>query len=225
MAVTNRSIREAREHERAEGIFLVYWQMGPSRSLKGLQELGASVGLKRSLNTYKRWSTRYDWQRRVLEKNAAEKTRREQDFSKAIDTMNDRDAMMAQGMKALIVGAVNRYRRQMIEDQEKRQKAEGRSVTPELAMDFRDMAALSRTAVNIERMARGQAINRTEVWVEIATTIVQEFAIIFMTVNKYATEGERESEFIRLADGMVTRYYSQATKKGIQQIGNGGNGQ
>jgi len=222
MAATNRALRESRERERSDGLFLVYWQMGPSRSLVRLQELCASVGLKRSLNTFKNWSVKYEWQRRILEKNAEDKTRRERDFTQAIDTMNDRDAAMAQGMKALIVGAINRYRRQMVEDQQKRQKgaAQGISVTPELDMDFRDMAVLSRTAVNIERMARGQVINRTEVWVDIAT----EFAMIFMTINKLPTEEEREAEFIRLGDEMMTRYYSQATKKGIQLIGNGGNG-
>ena len=223
MAAKNRALREDREKERTDGLFLVYWQMGPSRSLAGLAELCTAVGLKRSIQTFKRWSSKYDWQRRVLEANAREKTKREQDFGQAVDQMNDRDSMMAQGMKTLIVGAINRYRRMMTDDQRTRQASAGQGVTvgPELDMDFRDMAALSRTAVNIERMARGQAISRTEVWVELATTIVQEFAIIFMTVNKFDTEGERESEFIRMADDMVTRYYSQTTKKGIQLIGNG----
>lgn len=225
MAAKNRALREDREKERTDSLFLVYWQMGPSRSLMGLLELCAAVGLKRHINTFKRWSAKYDWQRRVLEANAREKTKREQDFGQAIDQMNDRDAALAQGMKTLIVAAINRHRRQMADDQKIRQAGAGQgvTVTPELTMDFRDMAALSRTAVNIERMARGQAISRTEVWVELATTIVQEFAIIFMTINKYETEGERESEFIRMADDMVTRYYSQATKKGIQLIGNGNN--
>lgn len=218
-------IKRERERERTDALFLVYWQMGPSRSLAGLREICASVGLKRCLNTFKNWSAKYDWQRRVLEKNAVEKTRRERDFSQAIDQMNERDAMMAQGMKGLLVAAINRYRRLMTADQQRRQAsaAQGVTVTPELDMDFKDMAALSRTAVNIERMARGQATSRTEVWVEIATTVVQEFALIFMTVNKFGTEDEREAEFIRLADDMMTRYYSQAAKKGIQLLGNGNN--
>lgn len=218
-------IKQERERERTDALFLVYWQMGPSRSLMALCEVCATVGLKRHLNTFKRWSAKYDWQRRVLEKNAKEKTQREQEFSQAIDQMNERDAMMAQGMKGLIIGAINRYRSRMADDQKYRQgfAAQGVTVTPELDMDFRDMAALSRTAVNIERMARGQAINRTEVWVDIATTVVQEFAIIFMTVNKFGTEEEREAEFIRLSDDMMTRYYSQTTRKGIQLIGNGNN--
>ena len=226
MTALTGAIRTAREQERTDALFMVYWQMGPGRSLAGLQELCATVGLKRHLNTFKNWSSKYDWQRRVLEANAREKTKREHDFTQAIDQMNDRDSMMAQGMKGLIVAALNRYRRTMAEDQRVRQARAGQgiTVTQELDMDFRDMAALSRTAVNIERMARGQAISRTEVWVELATTIVQEFAIIFMTVNKYATEDEREAEFIRMADDMVTRYYSNATKKGIQLIGNGNGG-
>lgn len=219
----DKAAREAAEQERTDGLFLVYWQMGPTRSLMGLAELATSVGLKRALSTYKRWSVKYDWQRRVLERNARERTRREQDFTQAIDQMNDRDAAMAQGMKGLLVAAINRYRRQMTEGQQKRQQAAAQGVTvgPELDMDFRDMAALARTAVNIERMARGQATSRTEVWIEVATTIVQEFALIFMTVNQFATEEEREAEFIRMSDDMMTRYYSQATRKGVQLVGNG----
>lgn len=219
----NPGLKDERERERSDALFLVYWQMGPGRSLMGLLELCASVGLKRHLNTFKRWSTKYDWQRRVLEGNAREKTKREQDFSQAVDQMNDRDAMMAQGMKGLLVAAINRYQRIMNDEQQRRQgiAAQGVTVSPELDMDFRDMAALSRTAVNIERMARGQATSRTEIWVEIATTVVQEFSIIFMTINKFETEAERESEFIRLADDMMTRYYSLTARKGIQLIGNG----
>ena len=225
MAKTDSALREAREQERTDALFLVYWQMGPSRSLAALLELGTTIGLKRSLTTFKRWSAKYEWQRRILEKNAEDKTRRERDFGQAIDQMNERDAMMAQGMKGLLVAAINRYRRMMTDDQNRRQAAAGQGVTvsPELDMDFRDMAALARSAVNIERLARGQATSRTEVWVEIATTVVQEFAIIFMTINKFATEGEREAEFIRLSDDMMTRYYSQTARKGIQLIGNGNN--
>jgi len=202
MTRKNQASLEARQREKSDCLFLVYQWMGPERSLIKLLEYATSMGLKISENTIKRYSVKFGWQRRLLENQSKESERLEQETSKIVDEMNRQDAMMAQGMKALVIAGLRYHQERM-----KRSRIENT-----INMKFSDLAGMARSAQHIERLARGQATSRTEVWVDVASTVVREFVLIFDAVNKLDSPDEREQEFLRLGDEMMTRYYSEAVK-------------
>ena len=212
MATSNKLSRDQRMAEKADALFLVYRTMGPSRSLAALHQLATTTGLRIAESTLKRYSIKFEWQRRLLEIQSAESEKREHEVSKQVDDMNRQDAAMAQGMKALVIGGI-RFHQDRMKSLADIRKASGKSDQQMLDMEFRDMAGMARTAQQIERLARGQATSRTEIWVDIAGTVVREFVIIFQAVNALPTEAERSREFLRLGDEMMTRYYSETTQR------------
>jgi len=125
-----------------------------------------------------------------------------------VDKMNERDAMIAQAMRTLVVSAINKFQEEL-----KRKKDLGLPQT--LDMSFQDICRLAETAQRMERLARGQVITRTEIWVDVASTVVREFALIFMAVNDIEDRELRQQEYLRLGDEMMIRYYSQTVKQGV----------
>lgn len=198
-----RLIRQQRMEERASMLFMVYRSLGPDRSLSKLLEFCASIGLRISQNTLKNYSVRFDWQRRLLELNAQDKDRQEKAMSAQVERMNDRHAQFAQGLLGLAAGGLN-FLQQLMKDTD-RGKA--------LHMSITELISLYRAAQSGERLARGQATNKVEIWVDVASTVVQEFSMIFLAVNDIADPAERKAEFIRLGDDMVRRYYTEAQKQ------------
>lgn len=214
MASRARLSREARAKEKADALFLVYQQMGQGRSLSKLYEICIMAGLKIAEKTLRNYSAKYDWQRRLLELQTADTERREREISKQVDDMNRQDAAMAQGMKALVIGGIRFHQDRMKRLAEVR-KDKGLSNDQMLDMDFRDLANMARAAQQIERLARGQATSRTEIWVDVASTVVREFVLIFLGVNDMPDADQRKREFLRLGDEMVTRYYSETARRQI----------
>jgi hypothetical protein len=217
---------KARRLEKARYLFVVYQQMGPDRSLEKLHDILTKMGLKIALNTLKRYSVEFEWQRQILAINAKEHEAHERDILRKVDEMNEADAQVARGFRAFVVAAINQVRERMRIDQQARQKGlpPGQTAPLFLDMSFDEMVSMAKTAQQIERLARGQATSRTEVWIQVVETIVQEFALIFMAVNKLASEEERRAEWIRLCDDMIQRYYSQTVRQGIQMLNNGKGG-
>ena len=220
MNSSNRMSRKYRREEKARYLFPIYQQLGPDRSLKSLCELCTKLGLKIAESTLKNYSVDFDWQKQILQINAKEHEVQEKSILSKIDEMNEADAQMARGLRALVVAAINRIREQMRIDQMARQAKlqPGQTAPLMLDMTFVEMASLAKAAQYMERLARGQAILRTEIWIEVVDTVIQEFALIFMAVNKIQNEEERMNEFGRLSDEMVTRYYSQTVKQGIGKV-------
>lgn len=184
-------------------LFMVYRFMGADRSLSKLLEFCGTVRVKISMGTLERYSKKFDWQRRLMELNAQDKDRQEKAISAQVEAMNHRHAQFAQGLLGLAAGGLNFFQQNM------RETDRGKT----LLMSISELVTLYRTAQSGERLARGQATNKVEIWVDVASTVVQEFSMIFLAVNDITDPAERKAEFIRLGDDMVRRYYTEAQKQ------------
>jgi hypothetical protein len=195
--------RLERTKNKADFLFMVYRFLGADRSLKRLAETVHLTGITLSEKTLGRYSVRFDWQRRILEVNAQDKDRREKALAAQVEQMNQRHVQLAQGLLGLAAGGLNFFQ-QLMRDTDR-----GKT----LHMSIPDLIQLYRAAQSGERLARGQATNRVEIWVDVASTVVEEFSMIFLAVNDMSDPIERKAEFIRLADDMVRRYYTEAQKQ------------
>lgn len=217
MMQSKRDWQRGRRKERADAMFLVYWQMGPTRSLDKLAELCSTLGIRTSRNTLGTYSSDFDWQQRLLDMQSKESERQEREVGRIVDQMNQQDASLAQGMKGLVVAGIKYYQDKIKKGAEIRREMGG-SGEHFLEMSLNDMANLASRAQHIERLARGQVTSRTEVWVSVASTVVREFVLIFMAVNKIEDPDEREQEFLRLGDEMMKRYFSETVKRSIGSV-------
>lgn len=212
MASNAKLAREQRMAEKASVLFLLYEQMGPDRSLTALFKICTTVGLKISESTIKRYSITYDWQRQLLERAVQQRERAEQDILGQVEKMNEDHIRVNRGLMNLAIAGIQHY-----QDQLERKRGAGQAST--LAMGFSDIVKLVKQAQLGERLARGQATSRTEVMVEVISTFVQEFALIFKAVNTIENPDEREREYIRLFDERLSEYYSQLTAPALKKAG------
>ena len=222
--MTNLS-RQAREFEKQTILFTAYKAMGQMRSLDKLRELVVAAGGRISPNTLDKYSVKYQWQKRLLEAAAKDQERLERDFGRQQDQMNQRDAALGAGLIGLAFGGVRHFTEQMQTLRETKVKR-GQTDAP-LTLDLSplEIVNLARAGTFIERLARGEVTNRTEVWVNVASTVVREFVLIFMGVNDIKDSAERRDEFLRLSDEMTSRYYNEATRRQIARGGGNGNGE
>ncbi|MFC1979345.1 hypothetical protein ACFLVS_00475 [Chloroflexota bacterium] len=202
--------RSQREQERADMLFMVYKFMGPGRSLMKLLESCTMMGLKISEKTLKRYSVKYEWQRRILQENAKEKETTEKSIQTQVEKMNTRHAQFAQGLFGAALAGLNNLQ------QDVRDTPKGKV----LSLNVREIVDLFKASQQGERLARGQATSRIEVWVDIVQTVVKEFGLIFLAVNQIPDDEQRQAEYIRLSDEMITRYFSETTKQVIE-LGSG----
>jgi hypothetical protein len=210
-------LRLARTQERADILFVMYWQMGPDRSMERLSETCTKLGLRGcSLNTLKRYSVAGDWQRRVLELTVKAREEREADSLKQVEDMNKAHINAHRALMGLALAGINKRQDELRKTQEAGKGAM-------LDIDYRDIVAMLRQAQVGERLARGEATSRTEVLIEVISTFVNEFALIFKAVNQFLTPEEREREYVRRFDEMLREYYSQITAPAIKQIQGGAN--
>jgi len=200
--------RTRRRVDRADALFLVYKMLGPERSLLRLREVCTGLGLAAGLSTLKQYSIDFRWQERLMEEAARDKAALEKQTAQQVEQMNTRHAQIAQGMMGLVVAGMAHHQNLI----RTRQAATG-SPNAMLNISVRDMAQLFRTAQQAERLARGQATSRVEVWIEVAQTVVKEFAMIFMSVNEIPDKAARKAEFVRLSDEMMRRYYTEQARE------------
>ena len=193
--------KETRRAERAEVLFIMYYEMGPERSLEALRNTCAKLGLKLHLNTYKGYSADFNWQRKVLERSVAERAEREKDTLGQVDKMNQEHINVHRGLMGIAVAGINYYQTQL----EQKRTA---GLPASLKLSVEDIVRLVRQAQVGERLARGQATSRAEVVVEVISTFVQEFALIFKAVNDIADPAEREREYIRQFDERLRETYT-----------------
>jgi hypothetical protein len=198
--------RLERTKQKAEILFMVYRFLGVDRTLPKLAEVCGQMGVKCSLRTLEKYSVRFEWQKRILELNAVEVQRREKALATQVEKMNDRHVQFAQGLLGLAAGGLNFFQ-QLMKDTER-----GKT----LAMSIPEVVQLYRTAQTGERLARGEATSRVEVWIQLASTVVREFALIFLAVNELPDSIERKAEFIRLSDDMMRRYYSETSRTQLE---------
>jgi len=195
-----------RQKERADIYFILYLEMGPERSLTKLAERVTALGMKTSAKTIKAYSAKYDWQRRVLEETTKQKDQFEKSIHQQVEKMNQQHASIAQGLMSLVVAGLKDYQATI-------QK------TGKLKLDPKDLTSLYQAAQRGERLARGQATSRVEVWLDITQTVVREFGLIFLSVYNMQDRDLMKAEFIRLSDEMLNRYFSETSKQAIQLEG------
>jgi len=95
-----------RQKEKADIYFILYVQMGPERSLSKLAEQVTGLGLKISAKTLKAYSSKYEWQRRVLEETAKLQDQAEKSIQQQVEKMNQQHAQIAQGLMSLVVAGL-----------------------------------------------------------------------------------------------------------------------
>jgi len=204
--------KQARCQEKADVLFVMYQQMGPERSLEALAGICAKVGLRgTALNTLKRYSVMFDWQRRLLELTVRLREERETDTLRQIDKMNEQHIKVSQGLLSLAVAGIQYHQQEL-------QRKQAQGLPANLRLNIQDIVRLVAQAQTGERLARGQATSRSEVMVEVIGTFVHEFALIFIAVNEVADPAERKREYIRRSDEMLREYYSNLTGPVIKQI-------
>lgn len=201
MATNRKLSQKERTKEKADSLFLVYYQLGPNRSLEELQKFLATIGQKISLNTLKRYSSDYGWQKRVLEMNTSLKEQKEKKALEQVEEMDNRHARFAQGLFRIALAGMKGMQAQI----------EQSGGTLNLSVD--EILRAFRTSQTGERLARGQATSRVEIWIDVVQTVVQEFGLIFMAVNEIKDKDQRQQEFIRLSDEMIRRYYSAESRE------------
>lgn len=212
MPSRNRLARIQREKEKADILFLIYEQMGPERSLNKLTEIVHTVGIKVSGKTLGRYSVKYEWQRQLLERQVALREAREQEALTAVDKMNEGHIQVNKGLMSLAIAGINYH-------QNKLEKNRAAGLPQTLNFNVRDIVRLVRQAQLGERLARGEATSRTEIFNEIIGTFVHEFAFMFIAVNGIADPEERKREFARLFDERLSEIYAaQVTQSTVKKV-------
>jgi hypothetical protein len=199
----------ARARERAEYFFLVYEQLGPNRTIKRLWGLARGLGIKTSLPTLERYSQRFGWQARILERAARHESAAFQDIQKEVDRMNAEHASLFVDIGALAKAGVMKYQEELHE----KVKA---GLPPTLEMDLPTIARLAQSYQYGERLARGLATSKAEVIVEVLPPLVKDMFAVFLAVNVITNDPpelvkKRESEFIQRGDQVLIQYYGKTT--------------
>lgn len=207
MASRNKLSRVQRTEEKANYLFLIYKQMGADRSLKKLGEYAGAVGVKISANTLERYSSKFEWQKKLIEQQAADQERNEKDVTAIVTKMNDRQAQLGQALQIVAQASI-----QPMLDKIK--------ANTSLKLKPFEIAAFVRTGQITERLARGQATSREEIKVEIMNVIINEFAVIFLSVNTIDDPEVRKQEYVRRFNELLQIHFSQAKKENYQ-IGRG----
>jgi len=147
--VEKRKLRESRTKQKADIYFAMYYKLGPERSLLKLRESLSMLGLKRALNTFKNYSHKYDWQKRVTELDVKLKEKHESERIFQIEHMNRQQAVLGKNMRNLSSVGL-----QVLIDLFKK--------TDYIDLPVSDIVALAREGTKIERLAMGEATDRIE---------------------------------------------------------------
>ena len=192
--------RKDKRRLKADSLFVIYWQMGNERSIKKLSEICFSLGVKTSESSLHKYSQAFDWQRRIIEMDKRLQEVQETKAIQEVMDMNRRHVQLAQGMMGIAFAGMKHLHQQ---------------VDPDglLNLSVDEIVKLFREGQRGERLARGQATSRVEIWTEVIETVVKEFGLIFIAVNEVEGKERRQDEFIRLADDMVRRYYRLESKE------------
>jgi head-tail adaptor len=174
--------------QRNDALFYVYYQLGPDRSLEKLRDQLTVLGLRRSLNTLKNYSSRFHWQSRVLELDARLRSEREQKALEQRDEQDERQARLGRNMQVLASAGMVSMKKLM---------DSGAPMAPA------DISSLAKTGVQIERLATGKETDRVRIIREVNNAWTLQVGAIFLSVNAIADEEGRKAEFVTLMDKFI----------------------
>ena len=194
MPERKKNSRADQARSRAEYLFAFYYALGPERSLLLLQRRWAELGHRIAINTLKNYSAHYDWQRKVQELDIRLSEERNTESVREVMAMNDRTARLARGLQGLVTQALFNLQTEMQVDG-------GVS----FKMPPKDMGDLLAQAQRIERLAMGEATERSEVAMQIWNMVALNVATIFMDINDVVDSQERVRLFATRMDEFIER--------------------
>ena len=196
--------REIRQSEKSEALFVVYHSLGEDRSLAKLHAICLAAGLRVGAKTLQNYSAKFHWQNKLLDMNRRIAERRELDQIETVNEMNNRHIQFAKGMQGIAYAGIKGFTNQITADK-----------GGILDLSVSEIVALFKASQSGERLARGEATSRVEIWTDVVETVVHEFSLIFVAVNEITEKGERQREFVTRADEMIRRYYNTIARKQV----------
>jgi len=169
---------------------------GSDRSIEKLTDYCQRLGMKFSRSTLANYSAIYHWQQRIMELDAKIAQDSDEKLIAQVKAMDDYHAKIGRGMVQIAQGGMQNYFEQL--------KIDGK-----LNLRAYDIAALAQTGQRVERLARGQATSRTEVMVDVISTVNQQVGLIFLQANQLEDAEARKREFARLYDEYMAEHYKR----------------
>lgn len=183
-----KGIRQEKMRVREAAFFLVYYEMGVGRSLMALSKRLGELGVKISAKSLERYSSTFDWQQRIIERDTAEIERQKADQALIVDRMNLRQADLGGAFQSLAAGGIRH-----LLDKLKPDLTTGK-IEPE-KLDPVTAAYLAKTGMRMERLARGEVTERKEAIIHVHNQWILHVAAIFRSVNELADPEQRADEF------------------------------
>lgn len=204
--------RMVRERERANDLFLLYEAMGRNRSLLALCKLIHDSGNKANPKTLAKYSKKYGWQQRLLERTAKREASIQAESLDIQDEMTERHVSSFKDLMTIAKAGMGMYKDMMMKQVEKGIE------DPLLPLELKDIINALTAAQKGERLSRGLVTSRAEVIVEVVGTLVKEFTGVFLAVNVMSkddaeTISARVREFARRSDEMLAIYAESLPKE------------
>jgi len=181
---------------RTDAFFIIYYDMGPERSLEKLCDHATELGLRKNLSTFKRWSIQYDWQERLILEETKRKERDAADTEKIRAQMIDRHSKLGKTLQSLALAGMFTFQEAV--------QAGGK-----LTFSASEIVSLARAGADLELRAAGEPTLRVEITMVLYNVLIARIAHIFKECNKLPTEETRESRFAVMVD--------QAQAKAIEE--------
>jgi len=179
--------RVALQESRAHALFIVYYDMGPERSLEKLCGHLTELGLRKSLNTLKRYSVVYGWQQKVVEEDTRAEDRRLHDAEQTRSQMKDRHGRMARTLQSLALAGMFTFQEAL--------KSKG-------TLDFNpaEIVAMAKAGADLELRAVGEPTLKVEITTVLYNVLIARIAQIYRECNDLPTAEAREAKFALLVD-------------------------
>lgn len=184
-------IRLARSKARADAYFIIYYDIGPERSLEKLCDHLTELGLKRSLATLKSYSSKYDWQQRLITEDTRRHDQDLADADKRRFDMMEKHSKIGRTLQTLSLAG-------MLSFQDTMKKKEGR-----LPFSPTEVVALAKTGIDLELRAAGEPTLKVEITTVLYNVLVARMAVIFKDINQLPTTEARESQYAQRCDQMA----------------------
>ena len=171
---------------KADVWFLVYYEMGPERSLEMLMQHATALGQGKALSTFKRWSHQYDWQQRLVEEDTRRHDHDLADADKRRLEMMSRQGKIGKTMQTIAVAGMLNFQDIM---------KSGR-----LDLTAKEIVGLARAGTDLELRAAGEPTHKIEVTTVLYNVLIAWIARIFKEANQLPTAEGRENLFATRVD-------------------------
>ncbi len=184
---------------KADRCFDLYLTMEPPRSLSLLHQRLSDVGLSISLSGLKYYSKRFNWQERLKTASQTAKANSAERDAKLMLTMAERHARTGETLQGL---GLSDLKYQMNRDPGTRRSSPS------------DIAKLIDTGIRIERLARGEVTDRTELQVKAVSLIVGQVVDVFADIaTRYSINPKAITEFAAGAERITADALMQSEQE------------